>query len=630
MSTLCFAPGRAWYRRTKAAKYEYRPLERPTDVRLVTILPGNFGDSIRIEIAHAPLDAAAREEPKRLSIKEIQETLPKKWDAYEALEGRVLFEDGNSCTTWDHLDPDLSCDAYDPVTTDNHGDSVPAYEALSYTWGSPEKMDTAMVENIAKRRDSFSGPLGIATGVSRAPSLNITRNLSEALRHLRKPDQRRTLWIDAISINQNDFQERSDQVARMGLVYSLASRVVAWLGPSFRDTRLAFSVLDTIGIHEMLFDFHTRACADDRDKVYGLMNLAHPAVSKRIRVDYSRSPLEAFQQIILAALEQEKRLAQLPLSGLRHSAPRWPSWVSDWSQTVPLTVPTNLGFYASGVSAARARHIPPAKLEVTGRYFVTMSSVIGRVSGGLSDIVRLLKDMGVERLKCSRYLTGETQWNAYLQTLTLNRTDNRLAHQEYPTLHALSEEVTRMAYAPESKLETTLPGYYVDLVENWSKGSLLFATYSGHIGIIDGAGQPGDEVFVVLGCNIPMRLRPCRTGEYAVVGDCYVHGIMDGEALLGAVSSHWSFRVVQEPDGEIRAYYRNTDTGVKTTDDPRLAGIPLPPEWEPMKREWTRADPVGCRWFRNTQTGKIVNSDPRLFPETLIDRGVELRTITLL
>lgn len=31
----------------------------------------------------------------------------------------------------------------------------------------------------------------------------------------------------------------------------------------------------------------------------------------------------------------------------------------------------------------------------------------------------------------------------------------------------------------------------------------------------------GDEVFVVLGCDVPMLLRPKSDGEYQVVGDCY-------------------------------------------------------------------------------------------------------------
>ena len=40
------------------------------------------------------------------------------------------------------------------------------------------------------------------------------------------------LWVDAISINQNDTQERSQQVSMMGDIYSLSQIVLVWLGKS--------------------------------------------------------------------------------------------------------------------------------------------------------------------------------------------------------------------------------------------------------------------------------------------------------------------------------------------------------------------------------------------------------------
>jgi hypothetical protein len=38
------------------------------------------------------------------------------------------------------------------------------------------------------------------------------------------------LWIDAISINQNDTQERSHQVSIMGNIYLSSQMVLVWLG----------------------------------------------------------------------------------------------------------------------------------------------------------------------------------------------------------------------------------------------------------------------------------------------------------------------------------------------------------------------------------------------------------------
>ena len=39
------------------------------------------------------------------------------------------------------------------------------------------------------------------------------------------------LWVDAICINQKDDEERAAQVQRMGLIFSSAQCVLAWLGP---------------------------------------------------------------------------------------------------------------------------------------------------------------------------------------------------------------------------------------------------------------------------------------------------------------------------------------------------------------------------------------------------------------
>jgi len=50
--------------------------------------------------------------------------------------------------------------------------------------------------------------------------------------------------------------------------------------------------------------------------------------------------------------------------------------------------------------------------------------------------------------------------------------------------------------------------------------------------------QPGDLIFLVFGRKGPCVLRPRKTGDgydrYQLVGELYVHGIMDGEALDSA------------------------------------------------------------------------------------------------
>lgn len=74
--------------------------------------------------------------------------------------------------------------------------------------------------------------------------LVINSNLSEALRQLRLSGGVRTLWADAICINQNDNLEKSFQVSMMADIYRSGSRTVAWLGRGSLWSERSFRYLE--------------------------------------------------------------------------------------------------------------------------------------------------------------------------------------------------------------------------------------------------------------------------------------------------------------------------------------------------------------------------------------------------
>jgi hypothetical protein len=68
---------------------------------------------------------------------------------------------------------------------------------------------------------------------------------------------------------------------------------------------------------------------------------------------------------------------------------------------------------------------------------------------------------------------------------------------------------------------------------------MFFVTKKGYFGVGPAQLQPGDKVYILGREKVPYILRPSlpsRPGMYELVGHCYVHGIMDGEA----VSDHFS------------------------------------------------------------------------------------------
>ncbi|KAJ3578236.1 hypothetical protein NPX13_g2331 [Xylaria arbuscula] len=98
-------------------------------------------------------------------------------------------------------------------------------EALSYVWGKYQELKCIWVND---------------------QPFQITGNLYEILVTLRRPSTTRTLWIDAICINQSDFGEKSHQVSLMGDIYSNARTVTIWLGGRSPDVNPAPGPYDPV------------------------------------------------------------------------------------------------------------------------------------------------------------------------------------------------------------------------------------------------------------------------------------------------------------------------------------------------------------------------------------------------
>ena len=89
-------------------------------------------------------------------------------------------------------------------------DHPPAYDAISYTWGSSEKTHEILLS-------------GARCAVSSV--------VHEILQGRRSVWTTKWLWIDSLCINQQDDEEKSEQIQLMRDIYRNAVRVLVWLGP---------------------------------------------------------------------------------------------------------------------------------------------------------------------------------------------------------------------------------------------------------------------------------------------------------------------------------------------------------------------------------------------------------------
>ena len=87
----------------------------------------------------------------------------------------------------------------------------PPYVALSYAWGDP--------------RTTFPSLMDAGTA-----SIPVTKNLWQLLEQHAENFTGQMLWIDQVSINQYDLEEKSHQVQQMARIYESAHRTLIWLG----------------------------------------------------------------------------------------------------------------------------------------------------------------------------------------------------------------------------------------------------------------------------------------------------------------------------------------------------------------------------------------------------------------
>ncbi|CEI70561.1 unnamed protein product [Fusarium venenatum] len=553
------------------------------------------------------------------------------------------------------------------------------------------------------------------------------------------------MWIDALYINQSDIEERNHEVKRMGDIFRFATRVVAWIGPTYEGSTLALAMMREIARHvvwksnrackprsgcsdpswhnftiplrlnkfveiaianvfsrswfrrlwvlqeiqlsspssviqcgreiirwtdlqgaamvvlskhddgtagklrqhlwemsricfyskgikldDLFWKYHDLGCQLPHDRIYGLMNLAPSGWSSRIEPDYSLPVLDVYRDAFMAYSYHYGRLDLLPRTGVNgtgtlSSDEQWPSWVPDWTARVLDTVPPANGFNAASFSPAHAVLREPNELEVAGIRLGSVTHTYRLEIDSFADLAEYFNELGLEKIMAKEYLPGETVLDAHLHVITHSKFEDRNPSSGCPTLEQLREHILNLAQCRESRYVLT---QYESNVMVGLQDSYLFITDEGYLGHCRTRGtvELGDQLFIPLGCQTPILIRSTTNNKHRSLGDCFVHGVMSGETLLGPLPANYTVQRRSGPDGVHRTKFLNNNTGGHTIGDPRLISIPFPDGWLFLKFGMEVDDPDYCPLFMNSETKEIVSYDPRMTMCALMERGVNIQT----
>lgn len=620
----------------------------------------------------------------------------------------------------------------DIITKEDANISTVQYEALSYAWGNPnDKVDIW----VGGRRET----------------LKIPRKLAVALHcFAAESAHKRVLWVDAVCINQEDLEEKSHQVRLMTQIYTNASRVVAWIGPSLQaSTRAVKNILDlseNIDLDWKLFqitsksaspwadevtdilnrpdaisdleelllrawfgrlwvwqeirvasdravikcgeeeiawnDFHkaifairatsdgqfskatmrqmgvvvqmknmassttlvslscwtrTAQCSDERDRLYAIQGMIQPSEAALIEPDYTRPAHDIFTELASKYVTQLKSLDLLTCCRYDTRKPSLPTWVPNWSGQSDRKFAQILNPDASGRSACEATLIEGGVLRLQGKHcaIVKTAYTMWDVDAPKIDVVAMIVQMARQLGIGANHVTSRITLEDLAITLELGNMAE--GFEPIPRGHLLqTQQAVRFLRqilideSPQSFCKRPEMTKYISAMAYRLEGWTFFTTAEGSIGLSPAEIRPGDVASALLGARSLMMLRQRSNGKHEVLGECYVHRMMQAQGLLGSVPERW--RRVAKLDVKTNSYqvcwkYQAISEVSFQTTDPRLG--PLPDGWNLKRHE--NEDSVD--YYENPTKGEGMTSDmvsdPRLRSKELLKKGVGIVAIDL-
>lgn len=311
---------------------------------------------------------------------------------------------------------------------------------------------------------------------------------------------------------------------------------------------------------------------DPRDKVFAVMGVVTNAdsIPVDLKPDYGLSTEEVFLSVAIHNLEKLKNLELLAQAGASSAGqnPKLPSWVPDWiysneCRAVIAATVVKTKFCSAGDSQPTLSISADKKiLTIRGAVIDTISQLDHSVHYGEEDLkldhcteagqarMDLRSKANAENFEALaeaayEFPGGHTREESLWRTLCCDQT-TEIPVQRAPVEYAIAYKVCRKQHeATNAEGHIDLDAFSRSIVREdllhytafhntvlrHCTGRNLCVTTGGYLGNVPDGSLNGDKICILFGSAVPLVLRECEGGFFKLVGECYIHGIMDGEAM---------------------------------------------------------------------------------------------------
>lgn len=314
------------------------------------------------------------------------------------------------------------------------------------------------------------------------------------------------------------------------------------------------NVLAQMRLESLLPEIRPTGATDPRDKVLALLGIAHDS-GRRFPFPGYMSPVGDLYTAVVrfwlnrpGATPDISFLSQVHESNAEHHLP---SWVPDWSCPLTATPIAELGPFRAAGDARAIGSILDASVPLTLRVRGFLVLTVQAIDKNLRNIDRHAEMIG---LFDNPYPTTSISYpDVYRCAADPSQPEDFQLPDRAPTdpgfwdylrqrAQQASEEGTpgregQQGQHSSADLRAKLLPIHMQGFRQFNEstkmpaiGRAFFVSAEGFMGLAPRDTRAGDQIYIFLGANIPFAVRKREDMTFTFLGECYVFGLMHGEA----------------------------------------------------------------------------------------------------